>query len=50
MSDGELIKVLKGLCRENKITVQQYNTYKGQILSGNKEGCIVGLKRKKLLQ
>lgn len=45
----ETIKTLKSLLHEKKITMQEYRTYKGQVLSGNEEACIVGLKRKKLL-
>ena len=42
-------KVLKELKKQNKITKQQYRTYKGQILSGDTEGAIRGLKRKQLV-
>ena len=45
----ETIKVLKQLKRENKITTQAYNTYIGQIKSGNELACIKGMKRKKLI-
>lgn len=41
--------VLKRLLKQNKITKQEYRTYKGQVKSGNTEGCIVGLKRKGLI-
>lgn len=43
------IKLLKGLKRDNKITTQQFKTFKGQVLSGNVEGCLKGLKRMKLI-
>lgn len=42
-------KLLKDLKRQNKITTQQYRTFKGQILSGDIEGAIKGLKRKQLV-
>lgn len=43
------IKVLKQLLKDGKITKQAFRTYKGQVLSGNEDACIVGLKRKKLI-
>ena len=43
------MKLLKQLMNEDKITIQQYRTFKGQVLSGNEEGCLKGLKRMKLL-
>lgn len=43
-------KILKDLKKEKKITLQQYRTYKGQILSGDQEGAIRGLKRKGLIR
>nr|DAZ37122.1 MAG TPA: Short C-terminal domain [Caudoviricetes sp.] len=45
----ETIKLLKRLYKEKKITRQAYSTYKGQVLSGKEEACLVGLKRKKLI-
>lgn len=42
-------KLLKELKKQNKITLQQYRTFKGQILSGDTEGAIRGLKRKGLI-
>lgn len=42
-------KRLKELKKQNKITLQQYRTFKGQILSGDKDGAIRGLKRKGLI-
>ena len=42
-------KILKKMRKENKITIQQYKTFKGQIVNGNEEGCIKGLKRLKLI-
>ena len=43
------IKLLKRLKTDNKITLQEYGTYKGQVLSGNVEGCLTGLRRKRLI-
>ena len=39
------------LLREYKhlLTKQQYRTFKGQILSGDVNGAIIGLKRKQLI-
>lgn len=45
----ETINILKTLKAGKKITLQQYRTYKGQVLSGNINGCIKGLQRKGLL-
>lgn len=42
-------KLLKELKKQKKITLQQYRTFKGQILSGDKEGALRGLKRKGLI-
>ena len=46
----ETIKILKQLKRDNKITMQQFRTYKGQVLSGDELGCIKGLMRKGLIK
>lgn len=43
------IEVLKKLKKEKKITIQQYRTFKGQVLSGNEAGCLKGLERMKLI-
>ena len=43
------ISLLKILRKQGKITWQEYSTYKGQVLHGNLEGCIKGLKRKQLI-
>lgn len=40
---------LRLLKKNNAITRQEFNVYKGQILSGNPEACIRGLKRKGLI-
>ena len=45
----EIINVLKQLKAANKINIQEFRTYRGQVLSGNTEGCIRGLKRKGLI-
>lgn len=45
----ETMKILKQLLRDGKISRQAFRTYKGQVLSGNEEGCLIGLKRKKLI-
>ncbi len=43
------IKKLKQLKKDKRITIQQYRTFKGQVLSGNEEGCLKGLRRMKLI-
>jgi hypothetical protein len=45
----ETLKLLKQLLQENKITKQAYRTYKGQVISGNIDGCLKGLQRKHLI-
>lgn len=35
----QTIKLLKRLKKERKITTQQFKTFKGQVLSGNADGC-----------
>ena len=45
----EVLKTLKDLLREGKITKQAYRTYKGQVISGNIDGCLKGLQRKHLI-
>lgn len=45
----ELLKTLKNLLQEGKITKQAYRTYKGQVISGNIDGCLKGLQRKHLI-
>lgn len=42
-------RLLKQLRKENKITTQQYKTFKGQVIHGDRIGCIKGLKRKQLI-
>ena len=46
----ETIKLLKQLRRDNLINTQQFKTYRGQVLSGNEDGCLRGLKRKGLIK
>lgn len=43
------ISLLKQLKSNGFITTQQYKTFRGQVLSGNEEGCLKGLKRMKLI-
>ena len=45
----ELMRILKRLHKDKKITRQQFRTYKGQVIHGDAVGCIVGMKRKGLL-
>lgn len=44
-----LLKTLKQLKKDGRISQQEFRTYKGQVLSGDESGCIKGLKRKGLL-
>ena len=44
------LNTLKALYKDNRITRQQYRTYKGQVLAGDVEGCLKGLQRKKLVK
>lgn len=46
----EILLTLKKLYSNNRITRQQYRTYKGQVIAGDIEGCRKGLQRKKLIQ
>ena len=46
----ETLKTLRTLLDYNLITKQQYKTYKGQVLAGDIEGCLKGLRRKKLVK
>ena len=39
------IDTLKWLKKNRKITIQQFKTFKGQVLSGDEAGCLKGLKR-----
>jgi len=45
----EVLKILKKLYKQKKITKQQYSTYKGQAFHGDEIGCITELKRKHLI-
>jgi len=45
----ETLKLLKKLYRAGKITKQQLLTYRGQVLHGNEESALVGMRRKKLI-
>ena len=44
-----VVRVLKMLLSNRKITSQQFRTYRGQVLHGDEIGCITGLKRKHLI-
>lgn len=46
----ETLRTLKTLLNDNRITKQQYRTYKGQVLAGDIEGCLKGLQRKRLVK
>ena len=46
----ETLTFLKVLYKEGKITKQQLKTYRGQILHGDEEAALVGLRRKKLVE
>lgn len=50
METVRILKMLKWLFDEGKITKQQLKTYRGQVLSGNAEAALVGLRRKKLIE
>lgn len=43
------LKLLKQLYKDKKINSQQYKTYKGQVVHGDVDACLLGLKRKKLI-
>ena len=45
----DTMKLLKQLKNDNKITTQQFKTYKGQVVHGDEIGCIKGLKRMRLI-
>ena len=45
----QTLNILRKLKEQKKITQQEYKTYRGQIFSGDVKGCLVGLKRKKLI-
>ena len=49
MGAKQTIDYLEKLLKEKRITIQQYRTYKGQVLSGQLSACLKGLKRKKLI-
>lgn len=48
MSKREVLEILNELKNNNKISTQQYKTYRGQVFADDIQGCIVGLRRKKL--
>lgn len=43
------IKILESLLKKKKISQQAFRTYKGQIKHGDESACILGLKRKHLI-
>lgn len=43
-------KKLEQLLKAGKIDQQAFRTYVGQIESGNIEGCLKGMRRKRLIQ
>lgn len=45
----ETLKVLKRLYKEGRINKQQLKTYRGQVLHGDEEAALVGLRRKGLI-
>jgi len=49
METMKMLKLLKCLFDEGKINKQQLKTYRGQVLSGNAQAALVGLRRKKLI-
>lgn len=40
------LKMLKALYKEGKITKQQLKTYRGQVLHGDEEAALIGMRRK----
>ena len=49
MGAKQILQLLKELLEKNTINIQQYRTYKGQVLSGQLGACLKGMKRKKLI-
>ena len=45
----QTMKLLKRLKKQKKINEQAYKTYRGQVLSGDVQACLTGLKRKNLI-
>lgn len=45
----ETVEILAELLKNNRISLQAYKTYKGQIRHGDEAACIIGLKRKHLI-
>lgn len=45
----ETLKLLQMLYKEGKINKQQLKTYKGQVLHGDEEAALCGMRRKKLI-
>lgn len=45
----ETLNLLKRLYKEGRINKQQLKTYRGQVLHGDEEAALVGLRRKGLI-
>ena len=46
---NKTILLLKQLLKNRQITKQQFYVFKGQVLHGDEEGCLKGLKRLNLI-
>jgi hypothetical protein len=46
---NKTIMLLKRLLQIGRISKQQFKTFKGQVLHGDEEGCLKGLKRLNLI-
>ena len=45
MQKNKTIEKMKEMVKQKKITVQQYRVFRGQVLSGDEDGCLRGLRR-----
>ena len=45
----ETLKLLKRLYKAQRITGQEYKTYRGQVLHGDEEAALCGMRRKGLI-
>lgn len=50
METRAILEMIRMLFRDGRITKQEMKTYRGQVLSGNGEAAIVGMRRKKLIK
>lgn len=50
METRAILETIRMLFRDGRITKQQMKTYRGQVLSGNGEAALVGMRRKKLIE